>query len=205
LSLLAAALVAGLAKITLRREHLERSSDANELVIVGTSAFLLAAHVLALRAAISADQRLETHALVALHCGLFVILGQALAKLRSNVIAGIRTPWTLGSEAVWDRTHRSASGVFSLGGIVIIAGALLLPEGSSAIWLVLAVSIFSAVTGVAYSPLRGSSRAERLGAEPRLHVTLNTRRESVINLSLSLRVNFVYCGFHRAPTTTETR
>jgi uncharacterized membrane protein len=44
-------------------------------------------------------------------------------KLRSNHIIGIRSPWTLSSDRVWDQTHRFAGRSFVLGGALLIAGA----------------------------------------------------------------------------------
>ncbi len=48
---------------------------------------------------------------------LMILLGNYLGKLRRNFWAGIRTPWTLASETVWERTHR-------LGGWLFVAAGL---------------------------------------------------------------------------------
>lgn len=45
-------------------------------------------------------------------------LGSFLGKVRRNFWIGVRTPWTLASEAVWDRTHRLAAWLFGIGGLV---------------------------------------------------------------------------------------
>ena len=37
---------------------------------------------------------------------LYIIIGNVMPKLRFNYVAGIRTPWTLSDERVWDKTHR---------------------------------------------------------------------------------------------------
>ncbi len=55
---------------------------------------------------------------------LFLILGNYMGKLRKNFFIGIRTPWTLASAAVWERTHRLAGWLFMLGGLVAIGCAL---------------------------------------------------------------------------------
>jgi uncharacterized membrane protein len=59
---------------------------------------------------------------------LFMVLGNFLSKVRYNLVFGIRTPWTLASERVWDRTHRMAAPLFVLGGLFILAGGLLAPD-----------------------------------------------------------------------------
>jgi uncharacterized membrane protein len=49
---------------------------------------------------------------------LFIFLGNYLGKLRRNFWAGIRTPWTLASDVVWERTHRLGGWLFVLAGLI---------------------------------------------------------------------------------------
>ncbi|HEU5228101.1 MAG TPA: SdpI family protein, partial [Ktedonobacteraceae bacterium] len=49
---------------------------------------------------------------------LFIFLGNYTGKMRRNFWMGIRTPWTLASAVVWERTHR-------LGGWLFVAVGLL--------------------------------------------------------------------------------
>ncbi len=49
---------------------------------------------------------------------LFIFMGNYMGKLRRNFWAGIRTPWTLTNETVWERTHRFGGWVFVIGGLV---------------------------------------------------------------------------------------
>ncbi len=49
---------------------------------------------------------------------LFIFLGNYMGKLRRNFWGGIRTPWTLTNETVWERTHRLAGILFVLGGLL---------------------------------------------------------------------------------------
>lgn len=51
---------------------------------------------------------------------LFIILGRYLSSLKYNWFIGIRTPWTLSSERVWDQTHKVGSKLFMLAGVAII-------------------------------------------------------------------------------------
>ncbi len=55
---------------------------------------------------------------------LFVIIGNYLGKVRKNFFIGIRTPWTLASDKVWNRTHRIGGKLFMLSGVIIWVGAL---------------------------------------------------------------------------------
>jgi immunity protein, SdpI family len=52
---------------------------------------------------------------------LFIFLGNFMGKLRRNFWAGIRTPWTIASETVWERTHRLAGWLFVLAGLAGLA------------------------------------------------------------------------------------
>ena len=51
---------------------------------------------------------------------LFMILGIYMAKVRKNFFIGIRTPWTLASDEVWNRTHRFGGKMFVLTGVFMI-------------------------------------------------------------------------------------
>lgn len=48
----------------------------------------------------------------------FIVLGNYMGKLRRNFWVGIRTPWTLASSVVWERTHRLGSWLFVAAGLV---------------------------------------------------------------------------------------
>jgi len=76
---------------------------------------------------------------------LFIIIGSYLAKIKSNWFIGIRTPWTLSSEEVWNKTHRFGGKLFILGGLLMILTPVL-PEELKAylfIFIVLLVSLGS--------------------------------------------------------------
>jgi uncharacterized membrane protein len=62
---------------------------------------------------------------------LFAFLGNYLTRVEPNWFIGIRTPWTLSSDAVWRKTHRTAGWLFVVGGLVIAAGAFA-PRGAFA-------------------------------------------------------------------------
>ena len=51
---------------------------------------------------------------------LFIIIGNYMAKIKPNWFMGIRTPWTLSSEEVWNKTHRLGGKLFIISGIIMI-------------------------------------------------------------------------------------
>ena len=78
---------------------------------------------------------------------LFLVLGNYMGKLRKNFFIGIRTPWTLASDVVWERTHR-------FGGWVFVAAGLLLALGTIAglpLWMPVTVIVLAALIPCAYS------------------------------------------------------
>jgi uncharacterized membrane protein len=44
-------------------------------------------------------------------------MGNVLGKVRRNFYVGVRTPWTLASDAVWEGTHRLAAWLFVVAGV----------------------------------------------------------------------------------------
>jgi uncharacterized membrane protein len=54
----------------------------------------------------------------------FALLGNVLGKVRRNFWIGVRTPWTLASEVVWDRTHRLAGWLFVAAGLIGLVAVL---------------------------------------------------------------------------------
>ncbi len=59
---------------------------------------------------------------------MIALAGGQLGKLRSNFMIGIRTPWTLADDRVWERTHRLARWPVMLAGLAIVLAALAAPE-----------------------------------------------------------------------------
>jgi uncharacterized membrane protein len=55
--------------------------------------------------------------------GLLIFYGGILCEhVKKNWFVGIRTPWTLSSDAVWEKTHRVGGRLFKITGLIVIAG-----------------------------------------------------------------------------------
>jgi uncharacterized membrane protein len=80
---------------------------------------------------------------------LFIFIGFLLRKAKRNFFIGIRTPWTLSSDKVWDGTHRMGATLFSASGILAIIGSLF--GGMVAFWLMFVPLIGSSFFLVVYS------------------------------------------------------
>jgi uncharacterized membrane protein len=58
---------------------------------------------------------------------MMIIIGNYLGKIKKNWFVGVRTPWTLSSENVWNKTHRLSGKMFMLWGLTIIIAPWLPP------------------------------------------------------------------------------
>ena len=56
---------------------------------------------------------------------LFVFMGPLISNSKRNYFIGIRTPWTLSSDTVWEKTHRLGGKLFTAAGIFALLGAFI--------------------------------------------------------------------------------
>jgi uncharacterized membrane protein len=82
---------------------------------------------------------------------LFIYIGIILKYTKRNWFIGIRTPWTLSSDKVWDKTHQLGSRLFEISGIIAIVG-IFFPD--YLLWFLLAPIIVSVVWLFIYSYLQ---------------------------------------------------
>lgn len=80
---------------------------------------------------------------------LFIFIGYMLRKAKRNFFIGIRTPWTLASDSVWDKTHQLGGNLFMLSGAFAFAGSFF--GGTTAFWLMFVPLIGSVLFLVIYS------------------------------------------------------
>ena len=58
---------------------------------------------------------------------LMIVLGNYFGKLKRNFFIGIRTPWTLSSDNVWNKTHRLGGRLFMIWGLGLVFAPWLAP------------------------------------------------------------------------------
>ena len=113
-----------LPKIDPRHENYAKFLSSYWLIANAVIVFLLVAHGLIIAAGLGFAIKIDR--LMPLGIGLlFVFLGNFLTRVEPNWFVGIRTPWTLSSDTVWRRTHRTGGWVFVIGGLVLASTALL--------------------------------------------------------------------------------
>jgi uncharacterized membrane protein len=79
---------------------------------------------------------------------LFFFVGVLVSKSKRNYFIGIRTPWTLSSDKVWEKTHKLGGKLFKAAGILCVLGVF---SDEFGIWLVLVPVIAAAIISVVYS------------------------------------------------------
>ena len=120
---------------------LERSKTVYGIIMLAVTALLVVCFAgIVMTAAGNAPDTLR---IVSVGTGLlFILIGNYMPKMRRNWVMGIRTPWTLADERVWDKTHRFAGPLFMISGLVTMGGALLAPvDWRVAILLVATMSV----------------------------------------------------------------
>jgi len=79
---------------------------------------------------------------------LLFTIGFFLKKMKQNWLIGIRTPWTLRSEVVWNKTHQKGATVFKIIGIITIISSF---AQSYAIGLILTTILIGIIYLFVYS------------------------------------------------------
>jgi uncharacterized membrane protein len=79
---------------------------------------------------------------------LFIFMGMMISKAKRNYFIGIRTPWTLASDRVWNETHRVGGKMFIAAGALALLGAFF-PD--FAIWFIMFPLIGASLFSVVYS------------------------------------------------------
>jgi len=113
------------------------------IVVVAMIAYI---HIVVLMAALGV--RLDiTRAIEGCVCLLITLLGNVMGKVRRNFYVGVRTPWTIANERVWNATHRfAAKTCFAAGFVGLIAVFLRAP-----FWLPIAAIMAGVLTPAVYS------------------------------------------------------
>jgi uncharacterized membrane protein len=128
-----------------RRVNYARFRDTYDTVVAAVLGVMLVTHGSMLAIALGVD--LPVPILIPLTVGvLLVVIGNLLPRARPNWFFGIRTPWTLSNDRVWERTHRVG------GRVMVIAGILVAVSGFAAgPWLTILIPI--AAVGAAIIPV----------------------------------------------------
>lgn len=115
------------------KANIEQFRGAFNLFIVLIISFLLYVHAITLVWNLGYQNFRFSSALLPAFGMLFFFIGYMLKQAKRNFFIGIRTPWTLSSDSVWDKTHQLGGNLFMLIGVLAFAGSFF--GGLTAFWL----------------------------------------------------------------------
>lgn len=142
------ALMRWLPSIDPRGKNYVKFGGAFEGIMISVMLFMLVLHGLTLRAALGYPVAMER--IVPVGVGLlFIVIGNLLPRARPNWFVGIRTPWTLSSDRVWEKTHRVGGRLFVAGGIIVTLSTFLGATWSERV--LIAVVVVCSLGAVVYS------------------------------------------------------
>ena len=116
--------LAVLPSIDPKGENYRKFADTYWLLFNGMIGFMLLLHAVIVAHGIGYPVRVDRIAVGGIGL-LFMLIGNFLGRVEPNWFIGIRTPWTLSSNAVWRRTHRVGGWIFVGGGAAIVATVFL--------------------------------------------------------------------------------
>ena len=138
----------GLPRLDPKRENYDKFGPTYDLVINALVTFLGVLHVVVLGAALGWPIAVQRVMPVAMGL-LFIVFGNVLPRARPNWWFGIRTPWTLTNDRVWERTHRVGGYLLLGAGVACVATAFI--PGAAAGVVAISSIVVSAVGSIVYS------------------------------------------------------
>ena len=130
--------------------RLARSRGAYDVVLMGVAGVLFVAEdSIAAKALWPAFDLLRSVFLAV--AVMLIVVGNVVGKIRQNYLFGLRTPWTLGDERVWDKTHRFTGWIMVAAGLVLAVVDFAAPNAQTLIAGVVICAASPLLIGAAYS------------------------------------------------------
>jgi len=108
-------------KVDPKRINIEKFKDSYGNFIIIFNLFML--YIFSLTIAWNLDYKFDMNvAILPAFAVLFFFVGQLVGKAKRNYMIGIKLPWTLDNDIVWDRTHRKGEKVFKIVAITTLLG-----------------------------------------------------------------------------------
>jgi uncharacterized membrane protein len=131
-----------------------------DVLIITSMIFMLGIHALILASALGMGVPITRIMPVGMGV-LFIILGNMMPRMRPNWFVGIKTPWTLSSDRVWERTHRFSGRMFVVVGALVALSALLTPALAKPVLLYAPWVLIVAVLAYSYIIWRNDPDARK--------------------------------------------
>ena len=142
--------MAGIAKIDPKQKNYAKFRETYDWIMIWTLGFMTAIIAVVLVETMQPGTMDISKVICILVGGLFIVLGSMMAKVKQNFFTGIKTPWTLSSETVWDKTQKLGGKCLVLGGILIM-GSAFLSSGEAAVFMIILVAVLVTVVPLVMS------------------------------------------------------
>jgi len=129
------------------RKNYEKFSKVYFLFKVLLSLFFIALYLFMLAAAFGFKMNI-IYFILPVFSLFFIAIGVMLPKIKRNWFIGIRTPWTIHSDAVWNDTHSFSSKIFVISGIISFLG-IFFPKYAFAVFMTAILT--AAIISIVYS------------------------------------------------------
>ena len=108
-----------LPKIDPFKRNIKKFEKYYDLIIILVMLFLLYVYILTIIYNFGVKFNM-TYAMLPALAILFFFIGAILPKCKRNWFLGIRTPWTLSSDKVWEKTHKLGAVLFKALAVIIL-------------------------------------------------------------------------------------
>jgi len=132
-----------LPKLDPRRANYAKFIDTYWLIANAVLLFILIGHGMIIATGLGYPVKVDRFMPIGIGL-LFIVLGNYLTRVEPNWFIGIRTPWTLSSDTVWRKTHRTGGWLMVVGGFVL-AASVFLPQGAFPPLLIAAILIVAVI------------------------------------------------------------
>ncbi len=108
-------------KIDPKKKNIKKFQFYFDIFVVTLTGFLLYLHLLTIFYALELIENMILMLLPAF-AFLFFVIGIMVEKSKQNYSIGLRTPWTLANEKVWEKTHEKTGKWIKLASAIILIG-----------------------------------------------------------------------------------
>ncbi|MFH1770300.1 MAG: DUF1648 domain-containing protein [archaeon] len=134
-------------KIDPLKKNIQKFRKHFDGMIIMFALFLFYIYILVIIWNLGHEFDMESYMLPALGL-LFFYIGIVVEHAKRNWFIGIRTPWTLSSDNIWNKTHKLGGKLFKISGVIAFLGILF---NEFAIWLGIGPIILSVLYLFLYS------------------------------------------------------
>ena len=142
--------MSAVAKIDPKQKNYARFRETYDWMIIWTLGFMTVLMGIVLTETLQPGT-LNMSKVVCLMVGiLFIVLGNMMPKVKQNFFTGVKTPWALSNDVVWNKTQRLGGKSLVLGGVVILCSAFL-KSGEATVFLIILVAVLVSIVPMVMS------------------------------------------------------